>query len=162
MPNQEKSFFGGSGPPLHFRRSDSTGFFRAFSPRNRPQIGFLPCGLRDRKNATSSKIAKSSNFYGFRGGLDPSDFELNIQPQFAKNDAYRFSIIAKGRPFSLAVRGIGLTAQGFVFVMQIPSVPSGKRVPIAFGNGELFGRLQDRAESRQIVRHGPFPVRDQG
>jgi hypothetical protein len=49
-------------------------FFLFFPPQNQAQNRRVACGFRDRENEASPEIGKSSNFFGFRGGLDPLGF----------------------------------------------------------------------------------------
>lgn len=63
--------------------------------------------------------------------------------------------------FLLASGSIVHTAQSIVIVVEITLVPPGKRLPITPRNGKLFRRLQNQAEGRKIIRHDPFPVRNQ-
>ena len=64
--------------------------FLAVSPQNQAQNHWMECGLRDRKNPAFSKIAKSSNFYGFGGGRDPLRFRAQHPTGVCKNRYYPF------------------------------------------------------------------------
>ena len=53
---------------------------------------------RPQKPRLSLKSGNPLTFTASEGDLTPSDFELNVQREFAKTDTTRFSISAKRRP----------------------------------------------------------------
>ena len=54
--------------------SDELPFLLSFRPENRAQPLFSECNQRGAKTPSFSKIGRSSDFFRFRGGLDPLRF----------------------------------------------------------------------------------------